>query len=238
MFDSESVVQQFKRVMIDTVTAHNRTMVQLDRAVYVHHYYWGETSAKSFQFANFASWDREFRKAVEASIEKIVADRLAGHTISQTRIDRTIEWVVDAEFALRAQLSRNLVWALSQSLQTLPRRNDNCWYAGPKKNGYIIKFCDPERPTESEFGRYVVGRRDGRFLCFIEGQGWKIHEYDLKHICPVDIRRARNTEIYFDQSLDTIAKRLANVKITGDRRLHYPYKQWEDVCARQYALSL
>ena len=224
--------------MIDTVTAHNRTMVQLNRSVYVRHYYWGETSARSNEFLNYAGWDREFREAVEASIVKIVADRLVGHTSSQTRIDRTFEWLVDAEFALRAQLSRNLVWALSQSLQMLPRRNDTCWYAGTKKNGYIIKFCDPERPTESEFGRYVVGRRDGRFLRFIEGPGWKIHEYDLKHICPVDIRRARGTEIYFDESLDNVAKQLAKVKITGDRRLHYPYKQWEDVCEPQFALPL
>jgi hypothetical protein len=238
MFDSESLIRQFKCVMIETVIAHNRAMVQLNLSLYVRNYYWGETSSKSSEFLDYASWDRDFREAVQDTIQSVVVNRLAEHSIYQKNIARTLEWVGDAEFALRAQLSRNLLWGLSQSLQMLPRRNDDCWYAGSKKNGYLIKFRDPERPTESEFGRYVVGRRDGRFLCFFEGQGWKIHEFELKHACPVNVRRARNTEIYFDESLDGIAKRLAGQKIIGAPSIRHPYKQWENVCAPQYALPL
>ena len=115
---------------------------------------------------------------------------------------------------------------------------DNCWYAGANKNGYLLELRDRDRPTESEFGRYVVGSRDGRFLRFTEREGWKIYAFDLKQTYCVDVRRARNTEIYFDESLDDIAKQLAGEKIKGDPRLRYPYKQWEDVCAPQYALPL
>ena len=67
-----------------------------------------------------------------------------------------------------------------------------------------------------------MGRRDGRFLRFTEREGWKIYEFDLKQTYCVDVRRARNTEIYFDESLDDVAKQLANVAIKGDPRFQYP----------------
>lgn len=238
MFDSELLKQRFRRVLIEAVTAHNRAMVQLNRSHYIRNYYWGESSAKSFEFCTYASWEREFRGASETAIESLVERNLADRLTSHTSINNAVNWICDAEFALRAQVSRNLLWGLSQSFQSLPRLRENYWYAGTTKNGYMIKLHDPDKPTESEFGRYVVGRRDGRFLCFTEREGWKIYEFDLKQTYCVDVRRARNTEIYFDESLDDVAKQLAGEKIKADRRLRYPYKQWEDVCAPQYALPL
>ena len=239
MFDPEKLKERLRRVMIETVTVHNRAMVDLNRSKYLEFsYYWGEYSSKSTEFSLYASWERDYRASVEASIDSVVTSKLADRLISHTNIDSALAWVGDAEFALRAQLSRTLLWGLSLSLQSLPRHKDNCWYAGIIKNGYLIKLRDPNKPTESEFGRYVVGRRDGRFLCFADGQGWRIHEFDLKHVWPVSVRQARNTEIYFDESLDEVAKQLANVAIKGDPRFQYPYKQWDEVCAPQYALPL
>jgi hypothetical protein len=239
MFDPDKLKERLRRVMIETVTDHNRATVQLNRAKYLtFDYYWGERSSKSTQFLAYASWERDFREAVEAGIESVVEKKLADRLISGTNIDNALAWVSDAEFALRAQVSRTLLWGLSLSLQSLPRHKDNCWYAGTTKNGYLIKLRDPDKPTESEFGRYVVGRRDGRFLCFANGEGWKVHEFDLRHVWPVNVRPARNTEIYFDQTLDDVAKQLADVKIKSDPYFQYPYRQWEELCTPQYALPL
>jgi len=238
VFDSELLKQRFKRVVTDTATAHNRSMVQLNRSRYLHVNHWGERSSKFFEFLTYESWDRAFRHAVEQSIESLIDRKMADGLALHTSINNAVEWVSDAEFALRAQVSRNLLWGLSQSLQSLPLYDDNCWYAGTTKNGYLIKLYDPDNPTESEFGKYVVGKRDGRFLCFTEAQGWKVHEFDLKDTRPVNVRRARTTEIYFDQTLDDLAKQLAHEKITCDPRFRYPYTQWEEVCAPQYVLPL
>ena len=239
MFDLELLQQSLKRVMIETVTAHNRAMVQLNRSKYLYFtYYSGESSSRSNEFFRYACWEKEYRAATESAISSLIKRKLADRLTSQTSIRNSVSWIDDAEFALRAQTSRNLLWGLSQSFQSLPSLEDNCWYAGVKKNGYLLELRDLYKPTESEFGRYVVGRRDGRFLRFTEREGWKIYEFDLKQTYCVDVRRARNTEIYFDESLDDIAKQLAGEKIKGDPRLRYPYKQWEDVCAPQYALPL
>ena len=107
-----------------------------------------------------------------------------------------MSWIEDAEFVLRSQTSRNLLWGLSQSFQSLPSLEDNCWYAGVKKNGYLLELRDRNKPTESEFGRYVVGRRDGRFLHFTEREGWKIYEFDLKQTYCVDVRRAKYRNLF------------------------------------------
>ena len=238
MFDLELLQGHFKRILFQTITAHNRAMIQLNRSQYLYISHWGESSARSHEFFKYTCWEREFRAATEAAISSFIERKFADRLTSQTSISRSVSWIEDAEFALRAQTSRSLLWGLSQSLQSLPSLEENCWYAGAKKNGFLLELPNPNRPTESEFGRYVVGRRDGPFLCFIEGHGWKVHEFDLKHTCPVNIRRARNSEIYFDESLDDVAKQLAGEKITGDPRLRYPYKQWEEVCAPQYALPL
>ena len=239
MFDLELLQKSLRHVLIETVTAHNRAMVQLNRSRYLYFtYYSGERSSKSNEFFKYACWEREFRAATEVAISSLIERKLAERLTSQTSISNSVSWIGDAEFALRAQTSRNLLWGLSQSFQSLPSLEDNCWYAGAKKNGYLLEFHDPDKPTESEFGRYVVGRRDGRFLRFTEREGWKIYEFDLKQTYYVDVRRARNTEIYFDESLDDIAKQLAGEKIKADLRFQYPYKQWEDVCAPQYALPL
>jgi hypothetical protein len=239
MFDFELLQQSLRRVMIETVTAHNRAMVQLNRSKYLEFYYWrGESSSKSDEFFRYACWETEYRAATESAISSLIKRKLADRLISHTSIRNSVGWIEDAEFALRAQTSRNLLWALSQSFQFLPSLQDNCWYAGAKKNGYLLELRDRNNPTESEFGRYVVGRRDGRFLRFTEREGWKIYEFDLKQTYCVDVRRARSTEIYFDESLDDVAKHLASKKIKGDPRFRYPYKQWEDVCAPQYALPL
>lgn len=239
MFDPEKLKERLRRVMIETVTVHNRAVVELNRSKYLEfNYYWGEHSSKATEFSLYASWERDYRATVEFSIDSVVKGKLADRLISQTNIDSALAWASDAEFALRAQVSRTLLWGLSLSLQSLPRQKDNCWYAGTIKNGYLIKLRDPNKPAESEFGRYVVGRREGRFLCFVNGQGWKIHEFDLKQVCPVNVRRARNTEIYFDESLDEVAKQSANIIIKGDPRFQYPYRQWDEVCAPQYALPL
>jgi hypothetical protein len=238
VFDSELLKQRLRRVLVETVIAHNRTMVQLNRSRYLPVNHWGESSSKFLEFLAYESWDRAFRHAVDQSIESLVDRKLADGLALHTNINNAVEWVCDAEFALRAQVSRNLLWGLSQSLQSLPLFEDNFWYAGTTKNGYLIKLHDPDNTTESEFGKYVVGKRDGRFLCFTEKEGWKIYEFDLKQTYCVDVRRARNTEIYFDESLDDVAKQLAGEKIKGDTRFQYPYEQWEDVCAPQYALPL
>ena len=239
MFDLELLQQHLTRVLIQTVTAHNRAMVELNRSQYLYFsYHWGESSSRSDEFFRYACWEREFRAATEAAISSLIERKLADRLTSETSISNSVSWIEDVEFALRAQTSRNLLWGLSQSFQSLPSLEDNCWYAGAKKNGYLLEIRDPNKPTESEFGRYVVGRRDGRFLRFTEREGWKIYEFDLKQTYYVDVRRARNTEIYFDESLDDVAKQLAGDKIKGDPRFQYPYKQWEDVCAPQYALPL
>ena len=238
MFDLELLRGHFKRVLIQTVTAHNRAMVQLNRSRYLYISHWGESSSKSDEFFRYTCWEREYRAATESTISSLIKRKLADRLTSQTSISNSVSWIEDAEFALRAQTSRNLLWGLSQSFQSLPSLEDNCWYAGVKKNGYLLELRDRNKPTESEFGRYVVGRRDGRFLRFTEREGWKIYEFDLQQTYCVDVRRARNTEIYFDESLDNEAKQLASEKIKGDPRFQYPYKQWEDVCAPQYALPL
>jgi hypothetical protein len=197
MFDPEKLKERLRRVMIETVTVHNRAMVELNRSKYLEFtYYWGEHSSKSTEFLLYASWERDYRASVEASIDSVVESKLADRLISRTSIDSALAWVADAEFALRAQVSRTLLWGLSLSLQSLPRHKDNCWYAGT------------------------------------------IHEFDLKHVWPVSVRQARSTEIYFDESLDEVAKQSANVIIKGDPRFQYPYRQWDEVCAPQYALPL
>ena len=238
MFDLELLRGHFKRVLIQTVTAHNRAMVQLNRSRYLYISHWGESSSKSDEFFRYACWERDYRAATDSAISSLIKRKLTDRLTSQTSISNSVSWIEDAEFALRSQTSRNLLWGLSQSFQSLPSLEDNCWYAGVKKNGYLLELRDRNKPTESEFGRYVVGRRDGRFLHFTEREGWKIYEFDLKQTYCVDVRRARNTEIYFDESLDDVAKQLAGEKIKGDPRFQYPYKQWEDVCAPQYALPL
>ena len=239
MFDPDMLETSLRRVLVETVTAHNRAMVQLNRSQYLYFtYYSDERSSKSDEFFRYACWEREFRAVTESAISSCVKHKLTDRLTSQTSIRSSVTWIEDVEFALRAQTSRNLLWGLAQSFQSLPSLESNCWYAGAKKNGYLLEIHDPSKPTESEFGRYVVGRRDGRFLRFTEREGWKIYDFDLKKTYCVDVRRARNTEIYFDESLDDIAKQLAGEKIKGDRRFRYPYKQWEDVCAPQYALPL
>ena len=134
MFDFELLQQSLRRVMIETVTAHNRAMVQLNRSKYLEFFYWmGESSLKSDEFFRYSCWERDYRAATDSAVSSLIKRKLADRLTSQTSISNAVSWIGDAEFALRAQTSRNLLWALSQSFQFLPSLEDNCWYAGPKK---------------------------------------------------------------------------------------------------------
>ena len=79
----------------------------------------------------------------------LIKRKLASRLTSEAGIGNSVGWIEDAEFALRAQASRNLLWGLSQSFfQSLPSLEDNCWYAGVKKNGYLLELRDQNKPSE------------------------------------------------------------------------------------------
>ena len=50
------------------------------------------------------------------------------------------------------------------------------WIANEIINGDLIRIPDQCKPQESEFGRFVVGRRYDRFK-FSENEGWIIYNH-------------------------------------------------------------
>ena len=76
MFDLELLRGHFKRVLIQTVTAHNRAMVQLNRSRYLYISHWGESSSKSDEFFRYACWERDYRAATDSAISSLIKRKL------------------------------------------------------------------------------------------------------------------------------------------------------------------
>ena len=109
MLDLELLQQSLRRVMFETVTAHNRAMVQLNRSRYLYISHWGESSSKSDEFFRYACWERDYRAATDSAISSLIKRKLTDRLTSQTSISNSVSWIEDAEFALRSQTSRNLL---------------------------------------------------------------------------------------------------------------------------------
>ena len=78
MFDFELLQQSLRRVMIETVTAHNRAMVQLNRSKYLEFFYWmGENSLKSDEFFRYSCWERDYRAATDSAVSSLIKRKLA-----------------------------------------------------------------------------------------------------------------------------------------------------------------
>lgn len=237
MFDPEKLRQRFRQIMIACYTSHNRTLVALNRSEYMRYTIWNEYSIKADELRRYEWWQKAFIKSVSSTIDQICEFEHTKPSATSIELDRSIAWLRDAEFALRAQLSRNLLWALTKSLTHLPTLKNGFWIANEKINGDLIRIPDQCKPQESEFGRFVVGRRYDRFLKFSENEGWIIYDYSLESFCPMNKRPARKTEIFFNKELDALAAKIAKEEIDREPKINVPIA-WEEPSTQQYTLQL
>jgi hypothetical protein len=232
MFDQEKLLDHFRKLMIETCTAHNRTFVAYEKMPF-------RFRARMTRWQNcltYATWNRDFRPALEISIANKVEQLVLKATGSGMSKELPFEQISDAEFALRAQLTFTLFRATTDCLGCIPSVNENgFWTVSDPLNGFVFRIFDKNKPFEFEFGRYVAGKGDGRFLEFTSAKGWRINRYELSHTYspPVESRKARLSEVYFDPALNQIADELIADKL-GEQFFHY-HLNWCGSWAPPYA---
>ena len=101
-------------------------------------------------------------------------------------------------------------------------------------NGYVLRTFNRELPYEIEFGRYITGKGDGRFLEYTAKNHWMIHENKLSrdYQPPVVSRKARRNEIWFDPSLNDKADQLLADRL-GSKFFEY-HIDWQGSWAPPY----
>ena len=214
MFDREKLTMLFRRVMIETYMFHNRTLVAVNNLPYKG---WMERPTVWQNLHTYESWDRWFRKEVEDAISGKVTSLVGQQHNPLCPTQSLLDQIRDSEFALRAQLTFTLFRTtvdcigMPNLIEVMPHLIKNGFWTGEEVlNGYVLRTFNRELPYEIEFGRYIKGRGDGRFLEYTASNQWMIHEYKLSrdYRPPVESRKARLNEIWFEPSLNDKADQL------------------------------
>jgi len=238
MFDQEKLAQHFRRVMIETYTIHNRTLIAVNNLPYKG---WMERPTVWQNLHTYESWDRWFRQDVEDAISR-KAESLAGQQDNPFYPTQSLlDQITDSEFALRAQLTFTLFRitvdciGMPNLIEVMPDLIKNGFWTGEEVlNGYVLRTFNRDLPYEIEFGRYIKGKGDGRFLEYTANNRWMIHEYELSrdYQPPIKSRKARLNEIWFDQSLNDKANELLADRL-GPKFFHY-HIDWGGSWAPRY----
>lgn len=212
--------------MIETYTHHNRTLVALNKLPYKG---WMEQPTIWRNLHTYEAWARSFRDEVEIAIAKKVEILIAQQENSLYPTQVATDQITDCEFALRAQLTFTLFRitvdciGLPNLIEVMPHLIKNGFWTGEEVlNGYVLRTFNRDLPYEIEFGRYIKGKGDGRFLKYEKTSNWMVHEYKLSrdYQPPIKSRKARLNEIWFDQSLNDKADKLLADHL-GPKFFHY-----------------
>ena len=208
VFDQEGLTQNFRRIMIETYMTHNRTLLVVNNLPYKG---WMERPTVWQNLHTYESWARWFRDEVEKAILRKAESLISQQDNQLYPTQSLLDQVTDSEFALRAQLTFTLFRitvdciGMPNLIEVMPHLIKNGFWTGEEVlNGYVLRTFNRELPYEIEFGRYIKGKGDGRFLEYTAKSHWMIHEYKLSrdYQPPVESRKARVSEIWFDSSLN------------------------------------
>ena len=226
MFDQESLTNHFRRVMIDTYTKHNRTLVAVNNLPGKG---WREQPTIWRNLHTYEAWARSFRDEVESAIVKKVEILAARQKNPLYPTLVAMDQITDCEFALRAQLTFTLFRitvdciGMPNLIEVMPHLIKHGFWTGEEVlNGYVLRTFNRELPYEIEVGRYIKGKKDGRFLKYEKKSNWMIHEYRLSddHQLSTKSRKANLNETWFDQCLNDRADKLLADHL-GPKFFHY-----------------
>lgn len=163
----------------------------------------------------YESWDRSFRKEVNKALSRKAEDLMIRQDNPLHSTQSVLNQITDYEFALRAQLTFTLFRITVDCIGMPDFVEHGFWTTNKVLNGYVLRAFSSSSPYEFEFGRYISGKGDGRFLEYTATSNWMIHEYKLSRVYqpPFISRRARLDEVWFDKSLNEKADELLADKL-------------------------